>query len=83
MLTVFEGGNLRLAPGMEPHPPHKHPEEEILLVTEGSGEIVVEGEVTKVGPGSMMYTAADSLHGIKNTGQDPMLFYYFKWAKKS
>ncbi len=80
-LSVFEGGNLRLNPGMEPHPPHKHPEEEIMLVTEGTGEISVEGEVTTVGPGSMMYTNAEELHGIKNTGSEPLLFYYFKWLK--
>ena len=80
-LSVFEGGNLRLNPGMEPHPPHKHPEEEIMLVTEGTGEISVEGEVTTVGPGSMMYTNAEELHGVKNTGSEPLLFYYFKWLK--
>ena len=66
---------------MEPHPPHKHQEEEIMLVTEGSGEIYVQGEVTQVGPGSMMYTNANELHGIKCTGAEPLLFYYFKWLK--
>ncbi|MCB1022078.1 MAG: cupin domain-containing protein [Bryobacterales bacterium] len=81
MLQVFEGGSLLLSSGMEPHPPHKHPEEEILLITEGSGEISIEGEITKVGPGSMMFTGANRLHGIKNTGKTPLLFYYFKWLK--
>lgn len=80
-LRVFEGGNLRLNPGMEPHPPHSHPEEEIMVVTEGTGEISVEGEVTNVAPGSMMYTNANELHGVKNTGSEPLLFYYFKWLK--
>ena len=80
-LSVLEGGSLRLKPGMEPHPPHKHQEEEIMLVTEGSGEIYVQGEVTQVGPGSMMYTNANELHGIKCTGAEPLLFYYFKWLK--
>ncbi len=80
-LSVFEGGSLRLNPGMEPHPPHKHPEEEIMVVTEGSGEISVEGKVTNVSPGSMMYTNANELHGVKCTGAEPLLFYYFKWLK--
>ena len=82
MLEIFEGGNLRLSPGQEPHPPHKHPEEEILLVTEGDGEISVEGEITAAKPGAMMYCAAETLHGIRNTGKEPLLFYYFKWKKK-
>ena len=72
-------GSLRLKPGMSPHPPHEHPEEEFMVVTEGTGEISVEGKVTKVSPGSMMYCAAGKLHGIVNTGKTPLLFYYFKW----
>ena len=82
MLKVFEGGNLRLKAGMEPHPPHSHEEEEIMVVTEGTGEISVEGKITPVAPGAMMYTASNSLHGIKNTGDEALLFYYFKWIKK-
>ena len=81
MLRFMESGSLALEPGMEPHPPHRHPEEEFLLVAEGEGEISVEGEITKVGPGSLMYTGGDRLHGILNTGAKPLLFYYFKWAK--
>ncbi len=81
MLQVFEAGSLDLKSGMSPHPPHKHPEEEIMIVTEGSGEISVEGEITKVGPGSMMFTGANRLHGIVNTGKTPLMFYYFKWLK--
>ena len=72
-------GSLRLKAGMTPHPPHEHPEEEFLVVTEGTGEISVEGKVTRVGPGSIMYCAAGRLHGITNTGQNPLLFYFFKW----
>ncbi len=81
-LKVFEGGNLRLKAGMEPHPPHKHPEEEIMLVTEGHGEISVEGKITPVGPGSMMYCAADKLHGVRAGESASLLFYYFKWDKR-
>lgn len=72
-------GSLLLKPGMAPHPPHQHPEEEIMVITEGSGEISVEGKVTKVASGSSMYCAAGKLHGIVNTGKSPLLFYYFKW----
>ncbi len=72
-------GSLRLKPGMSPHPPHQHPEEEFMVITEGSGEITVDGAMTKVGPGSMMYCAAGKLHGIVNTGKSPLLFYFYKW----
>jgi mannose-6-phosphate isomerase-like protein (cupin superfamily) len=72
-------GSLRLKPSMTPHPPHQHPEEEFLLVTEGTGEISLDGKTTVVGPGSMMYCAGGRLHGIVNTGKTPLLFYFYKW----
>ena len=74
-------GSLVLKPGMTPHAPHQHPEEEFLLVTEGTGEISLEGKVTPVGPGSMMYSAAGKMHGITNTGKTPLTFYFYKWRK--
>ena len=80
-LAAMTAGSLRLKPGMSPHPPHQHPEEEIMVVTEGTGEITVEGKTTPVSPGSMMFCAAGKLHGIVNTGKTPLLFYYFKWKR--
>ena len=38
------------------------------MVTEGTGEIVVDGKVSHVGP-----------DGVKSTGNSPLLFYYFQW----
>ena len=78
-LKSLNAGSLLLKPGMSPHPPHQHPEEEIMVVTEGTGEISVEGKITNVGPGSMMYCEGGKLHGIVNTGSAPLLFYFFKW----
>ena len=78
-LKAMTFGSLQLKPGMTPHPPHEHPEEEIMIVTEGTGEITVDGKVTKVAPGTSMYCAAGKLHGIVNTGKTTLLFYFFKW----
>ena len=78
-LKSMTAGSLRLKPGMSPHAPHRHSEEELMVISEGSGEISIEGTVTKVGAGSMMYCAANDLHGIVNTGKTPLLFYYYKW----
>ncbi len=72
-------GSLLLKPGKSPHAPHQHPEEEFMVITEGHGEISVGGKVSKVAPGSMMYCAAGTLHGIVNTGMTPLLFYFYKW----
>ena len=78
-LAHMTAGSLRLKPGARPHPPHQHEEEEFLLVTEGTGELSIEGRVTKAGPGSMLYCSSNKLHGVVNTGQTPMLFYFYKW----
>lgn len=78
-LKAMTAGSLMLKLGMSPHPPHQHEEEEMMVIAEGTGEIVVDGTKTKVGPGTMMFCAAGRLHGIVNTGKTPLLFYYYKW----
>ena len=78
-VKAMTAGSVLLKPGMAPHPEHTHEEEEFLLVTEGSGEIKVEGAISQAGPGTMMYCAAGKLHGIVNTGKTPLLFYFYKW----
>jgi mannose-6-phosphate isomerase-like protein (cupin superfamily) len=78
-LKSMTAGSLLLKPGASPHPPHKHEEEELLVVVEGTGEITINDGKTPVGPGSMMYCAAGRVHGIQNTGKVPLLLYYSKW----
>jgi len=78
-ISSMTAGSLKLKAGMEPHPPHSHPEEEFLLVTEGEGDIMVDGMTTKVAPGAMMYCAANKPHHIKAGPKAPLLFYFFKW----
>jgi mannose-6-phosphate isomerase-like protein (cupin superfamily) len=77
-LTV---GSLLLKPGMSPQPPHQHPEEEVLLIAEATGEISRDGKTTAAGVGSVMYCAAGPIHGIVKKGRAPLLFYFFKWRK--
>jgi quercetin dioxygenase-like cupin family protein len=81
-LNVMCTGMVVLDPGASPHPPHTHPEEEFLIVSEGTGEIECGGQVTQVGPGAIMYCAGNVLHGITNTGPVPMTFYWSKWRAK-
>lgn len=75
-------GMATLDPGASPHEPHRHPEEEFLIIADGTGEIECDGKVTKVAAGAMMYTAGNTLHGITNTGKTPMTFYWSKWMAK-
>lgn len=81
-LSGLCAGLATLEPGASPHPPHRHPEEEILIVSEGTGIIECDGKVTEVGPGAIMYCAADVLHGVTNTGATQMTFYWSKWLAR-
>ncbi|HEY3455686.1 MAG TPA: cupin domain-containing protein [Bryobacteraceae bacterium] len=72
-------GTWRIKPGRSPHDIHQHPEEELLIFTEGSGEIVIAGVKQPVKPGSVMYCAANIPHGVFNGRDSEMLFYFIKW----
>jgi hypothetical protein len=37
--------------GMSPHQPHEHSEKELMIETEGMGEIILESRVKKMAPG--------------------------------
>ena len=78
-IKSMTAGSLLLKPGMTPHPPHTHSEEEFMVITQGTGEISLEGKIVKVSPGSMMYCGGGKLHGIVNTGKTSLLFYFYKW----
>jgi mannose-6-phosphate isomerase-like protein (cupin superfamily) len=75
-------GSLLLKPGQQPHPPHTHADEEVIVLAEGTGEINLNGKSSGVGPGEVMYAAPNCLHGIRNTGSTPLTLYYFKWIAK-
>ncbi len=57
-----------IAPGERPHPPHRHPTDQALLVIDGTFEVTIAGEKTRLGPGSMAYLASNVDHGILNVG---------------
>jgi len=68
-----------LRPGEESHPPHKHPNEEILIVKEGNVEALVNGELKRGGPGSLIFQASNQLHNIRNVGTVPATYHVINW----
>jgi quercetin dioxygenase-like cupin family protein len=64
-----------LNPGMSPHPPHKHPNEELIIIRQGTVETLSNGEWIRVGPGSVIFNGSNQLHGFKNVGTDPAIYH--------
>jgi len=81
-LAALASGFVTLEPGAQPHPPHRHPEEEIMIVGEGTGEFSVDGVASHVKIGDMVYVEANVLHGVRNTGKARMTFYFIKMMGK-
>jgi quercetin dioxygenase-like cupin family protein len=73
-LEQLEVHETTLNPGKSPHPPHKHPNEEMLVIRQGTIEALVNGEWKRVGPGSVVFNASNKLHGLRNVGTEPAVY---------
>ncbi|MFC1619464.1 cupin domain-containing protein [Candidatus Neomarinimicrobiota bacterium] len=71
-----------LLPGETVHPPHRHAEEEFLLITEGTGVWSLEGKEIEAKSGDLLYAQPWKMHGLVNTGTDTMTFFFLKWLNK-
>ena len=60
--------NTTLNPGAMPHPAHRHPHSEFLVIREGTLSWILEKETIPAGPGDILYAASGELHGLKNVG---------------
>lgn len=68
-----------LLPGKISHPPHRHAHEEIIIITEGTLEVNLKGEITEAGTGSILFYAPQDLHGVKNNGTTNATYHVFTW----
>ena len=65
--------------GEAAHAPHAHAEEELILVKEGIIESNQNGDVKRVGPGSIIFQASNQTHGLRNAGTAPASYFVIKW----
>ena len=56
-------------------PHHHHPQEEVVLIKEGSVRYWINGKVYDAGAGSMIFLSADAVHTPYNVTQNPAVYY--------
>jgi quercetin dioxygenase-like cupin family protein len=72
---AVETHQTELGPGQAPHPPHHHAHEEIVFLREGTLEVTIMGQVSRIGPGGVVYVASNEEHGWKNAGTTPAHYF--------
>lgn len=68
-----------LNPGLASHPPHTHPNEELVIVREGTVEVLNGGTWKRLGPGSVIFNASNSPHALRNVGETPATYHVINW----
>ena len=79
-LDRFECHITTLKPGEVPHAEHKHSEEELIIVKEGTIAAMQNGVTNYAGPGSLIFEASNEEHGLRNTGSVTATYYVIKWV---
>ena len=69
-----------LNPHTASHKPHTHPNEEMVIVKEGTLQAHVNGREILVGPGSVLFFASMQPHAVQNVGDTPASYYVINWA---
>lgn len=72
-----------LEPGIAAHAPHRHADEEIVVIKDGTLEVTINGKTETAGAGSMLFFAANDLHGMKNAGHTRATYYVIRIVAKA
>ena len=101
MYTIFNGPTTQLemldchfsvlGPGVTPHPPHQHLEEELIIPLSGALAVIrlsegnpPEQSTETVVPGQIVYHAPNGFHTIRAEAPDhPATYLVFKWRANS
>lgn len=68
-LARLESHLTTLNPGEISHAAHRHADEELIVVKEGTVEATINGVAHQAGAGSVFFFASMDLHGLRNPGQ--------------
>ena len=73
----MKAGRVHLAPGQSCGQHSTGDREELLVFLTGSGKAIIEArEPLDIGAGKVAYIPPQTLHDIKNTGTEPLIYVY-------
>lgn len=72
-----------LGPGQMPHAAHHHVHEEIVMLQTGLLDVTIEGKLTRVTPGSVVYVNSNEEHGWKNPGPERAQYFVMAIGRES
>jgi (S)-ureidoglycine aminohydrolase len=61
--------------GQVSHSPHKHPQEEIILVRKGTAVALIGEATQNVAAGDLLFFSSGTLHALKNSGTTPLEYF--------
>jgi quercetin dioxygenase-like cupin family protein len=64
-----------LNPGQSPHAPHRHPNEELIIIDKGAIETLSNGQWVRASAGDVVFNGSNQLHGFKNVGSEPAVYH--------
>lgn len=79
-LAEFEGHITTLNPGESPHPPHRHADEELMIIKEGTLEVLQGDKTNVVTTGGIIFEASNELHGLRNIGTNRATYFVFRFT---
>lgn len=79
-LAVFECHITTLNPGKASHAPHRHPQEELIIVKEGTLEVHINGQTQRAGAGSIFFYISNDAHAVTNVGDTRATYWVINLA---
>src|SRR6185295_11656664 len=61
------------------HAPHSHPDNEIILATEGEPELNIDGKLIKGTAGDLYFISSGTEHNSGNGSDAPCVYFAFRW----
>lgn len=78
-LVRFESHITTLNQGKMSHAPHRHPQEEFIILKEGMLDVSINGQVQRAEVGSILFFASNDLHNVTNVGDQPATYLVFNF----